>query len=72
MVQQPDHKIFFIKHYECDVDEISNVKYYELNKISACKFKPMDLEMTKTEVQLFSEARAVEIKAFALTGTIKE
>ena len=30
----------FIEHYDCDVDEISNVKYYELNKISTCKFKP--------------------------------
>ena len=48
-----------IEHYDCDVDEISNVKYYELNKISTCKFKSMDLEMTKTEVQLLSKARAV-------------
>ena len=32
----------------------------------------MDLEMTKTEVHLLSKARAVEIKAFAVTGTIKE
>ena len=39
----------FIEHYDCDVDEISNVKYYELNTISTCKFKPMDLEMTKTK-----------------------
>ena len=62
----------FIKHYDCDVDEISNVKDYELNKISTCKFKPMDLDMTKTEVQLLSKARAVEIKAFAVTETIKE
>ena len=28
--------------------------------------------MTKTEVQLLSKARAVEMKAFAVTGTIKE
>ena len=28
--------------------------------------------MTKAEVQLLSKARAVEIKAFAVTGTIKE
>ena len=32
----------------------------------------MDLEMTKTEEQLLSKARAGEIKAFAVTGTIKE
>ena len=62
----------FIEHYDCDAEEVTNVKYYELNKISTCKFKPLDLEMTKTEVQLLSKAQAVEIKAYAVTGTIKE
>ena len=62
----------FIEHYDCDAEEITNVKYYELNKISTCKFKPLDLEMTKTEVQLLSKAQAVEIKAYAVRGTIKE
>ena len=52
--------------------KITNVKYYELNKISTFKFKPLDLDMTKTEVQLLSKAQAVEIKAYAVTGTIKE
>ena len=42
----------FIEHYDCDAEEITNVKYYELNKISTCKFKPLDLDMTKTEIQL--------------------
>ena len=60
----------FIEHY--DAEEFTNVKYYELNKISTCKFKPLDLDMTKTEVQLLSKAQAVEIKAYAVTGTIKE
>ena len=32
----------------------------------------MDLEMTKNELQILSKARAVEIEAFAVTGTIKE
>ena len=50
---------FFIEHYDCDVDQISNVKHYELNKINLCKFKPLDLETTKTEVQLLSKARVV-------------
>ena len=62
----------FIEHYDCDAEEITNVKYYELNKISTCKFKPLDLEMTKTEVHFLSKAQAVEIKAYAVTGTIKE
>ena len=62
----------FIEHYDCDAEEITNVKYYELNKISTCKFKPLDLDMTKTEVQLLSKAQAVEIKAYAVAGTIKE
>ena len=62
----------FIENYDCDVEEISNVKYYELNKISTCKFKPLDLEMNSAEVQLLSKARAVEIKAYAVSGTIKE
>ena len=53
----------FIEHYDCDAEEITNVKYYELNKISTCIFKPLDLDMTKTEVQLLSKAQAVEIKA---------
>ena len=60
----------FIEHYDCDVDEIRNVKHYELNKISTRKFKPLDLEMTKTEMQLLSKARAVEIKTSAVTGII--
>ena len=62
----------FIEHYDCDAEEITNVKYYKLNKISTCKFKPLDLDMTKTEVQLLSKAQAVEIKAYAVAGTIKE
>ena len=62
----------FIEHYDCDAEEITNVKNYELNKISACKFKPLDLDMTKTEVQLLSKAQAVEIKAYADAGTINE
>ena len=62
----------FIEHYDCDAEEITNVKYYELNKISTCKLKPLDLDMTKTEVQLLSKAQAVEIKASAFAGTIKE
>ena len=66
----PQH--IFIEHYDCDVEEISNVKYYGLKKISTCKFKPLDLEMTKTEAQLLSKAQAVELKAFTVTGTIKE
>ena len=62
----------FIEHYDCDAEEITNVKYNELNKVSTCKFKPLDLDMTKTEVQLLSKAQAVEIKAYAVAGTIKE
>ena len=62
----------FIEHYDFDAEEITNVKYYELNKISTCKFKPLDLDMTKTEVQLLSKAQAVEIRAYAVAGTIKE
>ena len=63
---------FFIEHYDCDAEEITNVKYYELNKIGTCKFQPLDLDMTKTEVQLLSKAQAVEINAYAVAGTIKE
>ena len=62
----------FIEHYDCDAEEITNIKYYELNKFITCKFKPFDLDMTKTEVQLLSKALAVQIKAYAVTGTIKE
>ena len=62
----------FIEHYDCDAEEFTNVKYYELNKISKCKSKPLDFDMTKTEVQLLSKAQAVEIKAYAVAGTIKE
>ena len=62
----------FIEHYDCDAEQITNVKYYELNKISTCKFKPLDLDMTTTEVQLLSKAQAVEIKAYAVAGTINE
>ena len=51
----------FIEHYDCDAEEITNVKYYELNKISTSKFKPLVLVITKTEVQLLSKAQAVEI-----------
>ena len=60
----------FIEHYDCDAEEITNVKYYELNKISTSNFKPLDLDMTKTEVRLSSKAQAVETKAVA--GPIKE
>ena len=53
----------FIEHYDCDVEEITKVKYYELNKISTCIFEPLLLDMTKTEVQLLSKAQVVEIKS---------
>ena len=61
----------FIEHYDCDAEEITNVKYYELNKISTRKFKPLDLDMTKTEVQLLSKAQAVEIKHTQLQEQLK-
>ena len=61
----------FIEHYDCEINEISNVEYYELNKIT-CNFKPMDLEMEKNGVQLLSRAKAIETEAFAVEGTIKE
>ena len=41
----------FIEHYDSDAEEITNVKYYKLNKISTCKFKPLDLDMTKTIIE---------------------
>ena len=62
----------FIEHYDCDAEEMTNVKYYELNRISTCKFKPLDLDMTKTEARLLSKTQAVEIKAYAVAGTINE
>ena len=62
----------FTEHYDSDAEEITNVKYYELNNISTCKFKPLKLDMTKPEVQLLSKAQAVKIKAYAVAGTIKE
>ena len=62
----------FIEHYDYEINEISNVKYYELNKISTCNFKPMDLEMEKTVVQPLLRAKAIEIEAFAIEGTIRE
>ena len=61
----------FIEHYDCEINDIY-VKYYEIIKISTCKFKPMDLEMEKTGVQLLSRAKAIDIKAFAVEATIKE
>ena len=65
-------KDIFIEHYDCEINEISNVKYYELNQISTCKFKPMDLEIQKTGVQLLSRAKAIEVKAFGVEATIKD
>ena len=62
----------FVEHYDWEINEISNIKYYELNKISTCTFRPMDLEMEKTVVQLLSRAKAIEIKAFAVERTLKE
>ena len=32
----------------------------------------MDLEMEKTGIQLLSRAKAIEVNAFAVEGTIKE
>ena len=62
----------FAEHYDCEIDEISIVFYHELNKVSTCTFKPMDLEKEKTGVQLLSRAKAIEIKVFAVKGTLKE
>ena len=42
-------KDIFIEHYDCEINEISNVKYYELNEISTCKFKPVELRWRKQE-----------------------
>ena len=61
----------FIEHYDCEVNEVSNVKYYEHNKISTCKFKPLELDIEKTKVQLLSRVKSIEIKAFAVEATIK-
>ena len=66
------------EHFDCEVDEVSKklhitkVKNYGINKISTCKFKPLDLEMERTGVQQKSSAKAVETKAFAVEATIEE
>ena len=61
---------FFIERYDCEINEISNVKYYELNKMHLQIH--LNLEMEKTGVQILSRAKAIEIKAFAVEATIEE
>ena len=38
-----------IEPYFCEIDEVSKVKHYELNKISICKIKAFAVENTITE-----------------------
>ena len=61
-----------MEHYDCEINEVSNVKHYEFNKISTCKFKPLGFEVEKTKEHLLSRAKTIKINAFAVEATIKE
>ena len=55
-----------VTHYECSPKHITNMQYYKLNRIGECKIKPADFRILPAQVQIFSQIRTIQVRAYAI------
>ena len=59
-------------HYDCSPMHITNMQYYELNKIGECKIKPADLQVLPAQVQIFSQIRTLKVRAYSTHAELSD
>ena len=48
------------------------MQYYKLNKIGECKIKPADFKILPSQVQIFSQTRTVQARAYAIPAKLSD
>ena len=48
------------------------MQYYKLNKIDECKIKPADFKIFPAQVQIFSQIRTLQVRAFAIHAKLSD
>ena len=52
--------------YDCSPKHITNMQYYKLNRIGERKIKPTDFQILPAKVQIFSQIRTIQVRAYAI------
>ena len=55
-----------VTHYDCSPKHITNLQYYKFNKIGECKIRPADFKILPAQIQIFSQIRTLQVRAFAI------
>ena len=61
-----------VTHYDYSSKHITNMQYYQLNKIDECKFKPADFKILPAQVQIFSQIRTLIVHAYAIHAKLSD
>ena len=61
-----------VTHYDCSPKHITNMQYYKLNKIGECKIKPADFKTLPAQVQLFSQIRTLQVRAYDIHAKLRD
>ena len=54
-----------VSHFNCSPKHITNMQYYELNKVGECKIKPADFKILPAQVQIFLQIRTLQVRTYA-------
>ena len=52
-------------NYDCSPKHIKNMQYFKLNNIGDCKIKPADFQILPAQVQISSQIRTLQLRAYA-------
>ena len=61
-----------VTHHDCSKKHITNMQYYKLNKIDECKIKPADFKILPAQVQIFSQLRTLQVRAYAIHAKLSD
>ena len=61
-----------VTHNDCSPKHITNMQYYKLNKICECKIKLADFKILPPRVQIFSQIRTLQVRAFAIHAKLSD
>ena len=61
-----------VTHYDCSPKHITNMQYYKLNRIGECKIKPADFQILPAQVQIFSQIRTIQVRAYAIYAKLSD
>ena len=61
-----------VSQYGCSPKHITNMQYFKLNKIGEIKIKPADFQLLPAQVQLFSQIRTLQVRAYAIHAKLSD